>query len=230
MGATPCRHAASGIPQRSILVRKHGFCWPEDPCGKTDGRIVHASRNRVKVRWFFLLSIAEIIRLADRRAIRRSPTVGVLIGAAMRDRSWIIGNPSLTRYGRVTRHPPVIARVRRGPDVPIADVRGSPEPVPHVESTQGLRRRFKGRDFTATSAQPLRNIPLPHCSRVSQRHFCVIFFSKRRIVFIPSIKSFSSVSFFRDSVCQRSEARVTLRKPKNSRRISSSVKPSRLAH
>jgi hypothetical protein len=45
----------------------------------------------------------------------------------------------------------------------------SPEPVPHVECTHGRLRRFKGRDFTATSAQPLRNIPLPHCSRVSQR-------------------------------------------------------------
>jgi hypothetical protein len=38
--------------------------------------------------------------------------------------------------------------------------------------------------------------------------------------FIPSTKPSSSASFFRDSVCQRSEARVTLRKPKNSRRIS----------
>jgi len=26
----------------------------------------------------------------------------------MRDRSWIIGNPSLTRYGRVARYPPAI--------------------------------------------------------------------------------------------------------------------------
>ena len=60
----------------------------------------------------------------------------------------------------------------------------SSEPVPHVESTHGLRRRFKGRVFTAASTQPLRNISLPHCSRVSQRQFCVIFFRKRRTVFI----------------------------------------------
>src|ERR1700730_2398823 len=106
----------------------------------------------------------------------------------------------------------------------------SPEPVSHVENAHGVRRRFKGRNFTAASPQPLRNIPLPHCSRVSQRQFCIIFFSKRRTVFIPSIKPSSSASFFRDSVCQRSEARVTLRKPKKSRRISSSVKPSCLAH
>jgi|SRR6516162_6551263 len=92
----------------------------------------------------------------------------------------------------------------------------SSEPVPHVESTHGLRRRFKGRVFTAASTQPLRNISLPHCSRVSQRQFCVIFFRKRRTVFIPTIKPSSSASFFRDRVCQRSEARVTLRKPKNS--------------
>jgi hypothetical protein len=92
----------------------------------------------------------------------------------------------------------------------------SPESVPHVGSTHGRRRGFKGRDFTATSAHPLRNIPLPHCSRVSQRQFCIIFFSKRRTDFIPSIKPSSSASFFRDSACQRSEARVTLRKPKNS--------------
>jgi hypothetical protein len=52
---------------------------------------------------------------------------------------------------------------------------------------------------------------------VSQRQFCIIFFSKRRTVFVPSIKPSSSASFLRDSVCHRSEARVTLRKPKNSR-------------
>ncbi len=106
----------------------------------------------------------------------------------------------------------------------------SSEPVPHVESTHGLRRRFKGRDFSATPGEPLRNTSLPHCSRVSQRQFCIIFFSKRRTVLIPSIKPSSSASFFRESVCQRSEARVTLRKPKNSRRIASSVNPSFLAH
>lgn len=105
----------------------------------------------------------------------------------------------------------------------------SPEPVPHVECTHGPRRRFKDRGFTATPTLPLRNIPLPHCSRVSQREFCIIVFSKRRTVFIPSSKPSNSASFFRDSVCQRSEARVTLRKPKISCRISSSVKPSCLA-
>src|SRR5713101_6623971 len=116
MGATPCRHAASGIPQRSILVRKHGFWWPEDPCGKTDGRIVHASRNRVKVRWFFLLSIAEIIHLADRRALRRSPTVGVLIRAAMRDRSWIVGYPEAAPHsqGPSVPSPSCLSRISSG--------------------------------------------------------------------------------------------------------------------
>ncbi len=109
------RHGSYTLSARS--VRNPAAVNPK--CANTDsaGRkiraarpmgIVHASRNRVKVRWFFLLSIAEIILLADRRAIRRSPTVGVLIGAAMRDRSWIIGNPSLTRYGRVARYPPAI--------------------------------------------------------------------------------------------------------------------------
>src|SRR5713101_3057855 len=75
------RHGSYTLSARSVRnpaavnpVRQHGFCWPQDPCGKTDGRIVHASRSRVKVRWFFLLSIAEIIHLADRRAIPRSPS------------------------------------------------------------------------------------------------------------------------------------------------------------
>jgi hypothetical protein len=142
---------------------------------------------------------------------------------------WALGFRLCVRTWGSARHPAVIARVPRDTvfRLPAFEVIGA---SPHIESTHGLRRPFKGRDFTATSAQPLRNIPLPHCSRVSQRQFCIIFFSKRRTVFIPSIKPSSSASFFRESACQRSEARVTLRKPKNKRRISSSVKPSRLAH
>src|SRR2546427_7270716 len=54
------RNGSTGVEiQVNALIRsRHGerylvrTCSQEDPCGKVDGRMVHASRNRVKVRWF----------------------------------------------------------------------------------------------------------------------------------------------------------------------------------
>ena len=71
-----------------------------------------------------------------------------------------------------------------------------------------------------------RNMPLPHSSKVSHRHFVISFFSNARTAFIPSNRSSSSASFLWESVRQRSEARVDSRKPKNKCRISVNVKPS----
>src|SRR5215467_1662566 len=51
-----------------------------------------------------------------------------------------------------------------------------------------------------------RNMPLPHSSKLSHRHLIISFLSKARNAFIPFIKSFSSRSFLRESVRQRSEA------------------------
>jgi hypothetical protein len=79
---------------------------------------------------------------------------------------------------------------------------------------------------TGLQMQLLRNISLPHCSRVSQRQFFIIFRSKRRTDSIPSINSSSSAIFLRDNCCHRSDAGAAPRTAKNSCRISSSVKPS----
>ena len=56
LSARTVRNAAAVDPK----CANTGFCWPEDPCGKTDVRIVHASLNRVKVKWLFVHLITLI--------------------------------------------------------------------------------------------------------------------------------------------------------------------------
>jgi len=87
-------------------------------------------------------------------------------------------------------------------------------------------RGLAGRGLVTTSLFMLWNMPLPHWSKVSHRHFVISFLSTHRTAFIPSIRSSNSVTFLWESVRQRSEARVISRKPKNRCRISVNVKPS----
>lgn len=87
-------------------------------------------------------------------------------------------------------------------------------------------RWWTARDLTSRPRPLLLNIALPHWSNVSQRHFCIILFNRRRTAFIPSTKLSSSASFRWDRFRHRSEARAALPKPKNNCLISFNVKPS----
>ena len=187
---------------RCISCDVHRLSWQELSDGIESAR--HRSFTRSHAR---SLSVRRRGRSIARDAVAFPCCGGPVGGQRQNVSGWMVGSPA-----RECHEDPISG-------LPTFKVTGA-------GSTHGLRRGFKGRDFTATSAHPLRNIPLPHCSRVSQRQFCIIFFSKRRTDLIPSIKTSSSASFFRDNFCQRSEARVILRKPKNSCRISSNVKPS----